>query len=195
LAKEIGGDVKSIIKPDWDGALAIATVTAAMKSLLVNGLVAFGNVKISLQQPDKIAVGENEEGQVNLFLYRVAPHTRLTGGNRAMGNSGKLALELHYILTASSAQDFQTEILLGRSIQLFHEKPLLTAEDLQRAFKEVPSNHPKRGGKPAPDHLEEIRITPQFLSFEDMARLWSALQARYRPSVAYQASAVLLNSD
>lgn len=159
-----------------------------MKSVLVNGLVAYGNVQVSVQPPDKITVGENEEGQLNLFLYRVAPYSRLFGGNPA-----KLALELHYLLTAYSAQDFQTEILLGRSIQLFHERPVLAADELQRAVSELSLHHAKRGGKPAAAQLEEVKITPQFLSFEDMARLWSALQARYRPSVAYQASAVILN--
>ncbi len=163
-----------------------------MKSVLINGLVAFGNVNVSMQPPDKIAVGENEEGQLNLFLYRVAPHTRLLGNNRSAGSPIRLALELHYLLTAYSARDFQTEILLGRAIQLFHESPVLTADDLRRAADQVPPNHPKRVVKPGPGQLEEVRITPQFLSFEDMARLWSALQARYRPSVAYQAAVVIV---
>jgi hypothetical protein len=37
---------------------------------------------------------------------------------------------------------------------------------------------------------DRIRMTQQFLTFEEMSKLWSVLQARYRPSVTYEVSAV-----
>ena len=42
------------------------------------------------------------------------------------------------------------------------------------------------------DQVQEIKITPQFLSFEDMSKLWSMFQARYRPSLTYEISAVTM---
>ena len=34
----------------------------------------------------------------------------------------------------------------------------------------------------------EMRLCLQFLSLEEMSKLWSALQARYRPSLVYKVS-------
>ena len=39
-----------------------------------------------------------------------------------------------------------------------------------------------------------LRITPELQSAEEAARLWSALQAKYRPSAAYKVSAVLIGA-
>ncbi len=191
--------MKANAKANSDGATAIAVVTAALKSRLSNGLVAFGNVNVIAQPPDKIAVGENEDGQINLFLYRVAPHTRLLSNKsadlRSKNEVTALSLELNYLLTVYAAQDFQTEILLGRAIQLIHETPNLSAEELNRATQELQGKRTgKSGSGQSSDLIEEVRITPQFLNFEEMARLWSSLQSRYRPSVAYQASPVLIYS-
>ena len=44
------------------------------------------------------------------------------------------------------------------------------------------------------DQVEQISINPEFTSTEEMSRLWSALQARYRPSATYKLSAVLLEA-
>ena len=40
-----------------------------------------------------------------------------------------------------------------------------------------------------------MSVSPEFTSSEEMSRLWSALQARYRPSATYKVSTVLLEAD
>jgi hypothetical protein len=42
------------------------------------------------------------------------------------------------------------------------------------------------------DSSGDLRIRQEFLSFEEISKLRSALQARYRPSVAYEVSAVTM---
>jgi hypothetical protein len=42
------------------------------------------------------------------------------------------------------------------------------------------------------DQLELIKISPVFLGTEDLSKLWTAMQARYRPTMAYMASVVLI---
>jgi len=42
------------------------------------------------------------------------------------------------------------------------------------------------------DQVELVKITPAFLSGDDLSKMWTAMQARYRPSVAYVASVVLI---
>ena len=44
------------------------------------------------------------------------------------------------------------------------------------------------------DQLEQIKITPEYLSTEEMSKLWTAVQSHYRPTAAYMATVVLIES-
>jgi hypothetical protein len=116
--------------------------------------------------------------------------------------SPPLALDLHYLLTAYAAQDFHAEILLGYALQLLHETPVLSREAVRQALQ-APS--PVDGGILPPaqqalsaadlaDQIELVRLSPASLGTEEMSRLWAALQTNYRPTAAYRASVVLIES-
>ena len=45
------------------------------------------------------------------------------------------------------------------------------------------------------DRVERLEITPEFLGNEEMSKLWSALQAKYRPSATYKVSTVVIDGD
>ena len=45
------------------------------------------------------------------------------------------------------------------------------------------------------DQIELIKITPQTISMDDMSKMWTALQANYRTTVAYDVSVVLIERD
>src|SRR6185503_17333002 len=45
------------------------------------------------------------------------------------------------------------------------------------------------------DQVELIKITPVYLTTEELSKMWTAMQARYRPSMAYTASVVLIQAD
>lgn len=187
------------------GALALASVTAVLKSLLENGLAnravtseLGGETSVSALPPDRVAIGAEERPQLNLFLYHVTPHTGLPAAD---GGAAPLSLELHYLLTAYGAQDLQTEILLGHALQLLHERPALARPAIREALAAVSSSAGGRVVSPAlaalarsnlAERVERIRITPEFLSAEDMSKLWSSLQARYRPSVTFKVAAVVI---
>lgn len=196
-------------------ALAIAAVTASLKDLLNDGLLnhdlsTIGSFAITAQPPDRVTTGETEANQLNLFLYQVTPNL----GWRNMGLPSRsqdgarianppLALDLHYLLTAYGAQDLNSEVLLGYAMHLLHENPVLSREQLRIAL-----------GAPAPvdgvilpgpfgtlsaldlaDQVELLKITPVYLSSEDLSKLWTSMQARYRPSMAYTVSVVLIQSS
>src|SRR6185503_12114303 len=102
-----------------------------------------------------------------------------------------LSLELHYLLTAYGSQDYQTEILLGHALQLLHESPVLERERIRTSLASLSHTRDRRVIPPAQaalaasnlaDQVERITITPEFLSIDEMSKLWSALQAKYRPS-------------
>jgi hypothetical protein len=44
------------------------------------------------------------------------------------------------------------------------------------------------------EQVEQIKIVPETLNTEEISRMWSAFQAHYRPTAAYQASVVLIES-
>ena len=189
-------------------ALAIAAVTAILKNLIANSLAARGaasriggEVSVSVLAPDHITTGTDERPQLNLFLYHITPNTSLTLSKRLSSSIGEraessppLVLDLHYLVTAYGAQDMQVELLLGYAIQILHEKPVLKLASADN------------GGIPSPisallaeyglsEQVEQLEIKPQFLSIEELSKLWSALQARYRPSVAYKVSLILINGQ
>ncbi len=190
-------------------ALAIASVTAVLKNLLGNALIrqstdtGMGDVTITALPPDRISTGAEERTQLNLHLYRLTPNTgwRHTGDvPKAQPDMLPLALDLHYLITAYGERDFQAEVILGYAVQCLYETPVMTHEIISSALRLTSS----RNGDSAemrvlsfstlPDQLEQIIIRPEFLSMEEMTKLWSSLQTRARISVTYQVSAVLIEN-
>lgn len=199
-------------------ALAIAGVTAVLRDLLNDGLVnrnisgAIGSsVTVSVSAPDRVvAQGVAEASQLNLFLYAVTPNpgwrneglpSRDTGGRARLSNP-PLALDLHYLLSAYSGGDLHAEVLLGYAMQLLHETPGLSREAIRTALNPSPLVAPNLppalralADSGLAEQLELIKITPQYLGNEEMSKLWTATQSHLRPSMAYTASVVLIESQ
>jgi len=187
-------------------------VTASLKSLLENGLIDHqistmlgSDVVVSVGAPDRISIGADERPQLNLFLYHAAPNTSLrslpageAASTRKTGENQPLALDLHYLLTAYGAKDLEAEILLGYSLQLFRGSPTIKREKLEAMLHSLTANGngssaSTPGSRLSPEtQVREVTLRPLFQSAEEMSRLWSALQARYRPSVTYKASMVVI---
>lgn len=198
-------------------ALAIASVTAVLRDLLNNGLIdhdvsaTLGNVIVSSMSPDRINITPpNEQSQLNIFLYQVSPNAswRNVGlpsrnGDGERISNPPLALNLHYLLTAYGALDLHAEILLGYGMQLLHETPVLTRRAIRTALA-PPSSVGGATSLPAQmqalftselaEQVEQIKIAPETPNTEEISRLWAALGAHYRPTAAYQASVVLIES-
>jgi hypothetical protein len=199
---------------------AIAAVTAILKDLLNNGLISHdimsetGPVKVSALPPDLIDTTDRNLNQLNIFLYQVTPNqgwrniglpARDARGERV--SDPPLALDLHYMLTAYCSKDLYTEMLLGYSMQLLHEMPVLTRDTIRKALapdvtisNETPSPllPPELRSLSASDLAEQVelmKITPNYLGIEEISKLWSALQSHYRPTVTYIASVVLIESQ
>jgi hypothetical protein len=198
-------------------ALAIAGVTAVLRDLLNDGLInhnvsgALGStVTVSVLPPDRVvAAGTSEASQLNLFLHQVTPNSgwrnealpSRDGSGRQRLTNHALALDLHYLLSAYTSGDLHAEILLGYAMQLLHETPVLTRAAIHTAL------HPSPGvGTSLPPALqaladsglehqvEQIKITPEYLSTEEVSKLWTATQSHFRPTAAYMASVVLIEA-
>jgi len=142
-----------------------------------------------------------------LFLYRVTPNLGWRNAGLPVRNADgelvtnpMLALDLHYMLTAYGADDFNAEILLGYAMHVMHNTPVLP-RDLLRIVLGAPS--PVDGTVlPSPfgdlsaadlaDQAELIKITPVFLNTEDLSKMWTAMQVWYRSTMAYMVLVVLI---
>ena len=209
--------MREVDDPVSAGPLTIGAVSAVLRDILANGLIRYstitriGDVTVTVLSPERITIGAEEPNQINLFLYRVGPHSRLpqlrstTPSPLASAQPRKsLPLDLHYLVTAYGAHDFHTEILLGCVVSLFNGIPVLTADAMNTLLKRSVTGRKNGATSPARDALAKVQMPPgakrldirqEFLSFDDMSKLWSVLQARYRPSVAYQVSAIDMPSE
>lgn len=193
--------------------LAIAAVSAVLRNLLDDGVVAaapaVGSVKVTAVAPDRIKLDEADAPpSLNVFLHRVSPNPawRNAGlparsANGARLSNPPLALNLHYLITAYGSTDFQAEILLGYAMQVLHERPVLDRAAIRTALNPSPLGSsilpPALQALTASDladQVEAVTVTQEPMDSEEMSRLWSASQSHYRPSAAYLVSVVLIES-
>jgi hypothetical protein len=178
-------------------ALALAAVTATLRRLLrtkVGQSVNGRQVDVTTINPARLptANGNDDHVILNLFLYQMLPNAawrnqHLPGAKPGPTVLAPLALDLYYLLTAYTAGDelaFESQQVLGLALTALHDTPILGAQS-------VKLNDPG----PAEDLLgERVRITPMPLSVDDISKLWSAFQAPYLTSAAFQVSVVLIQS-
>ncbi|QHQ36678.1 DUF4255 domain-containing protein [Algicella marina] len=197
--------------------LAIAAVTQLLKDKLNDALIngeasqAMGaDFTVTALPPNRV-VAENvadQPTQLNLFLYRVSPNAALRNSDLPTRNKAgeltcrpRLALDLHYILTAVSGEELHAEILLGYAMQLFHETAMLPREAIRNALELamideiLPEEFDPIRASEIADQVEMLKITPRTLSMDDMSKLWTAFQASYRTTVAYDVSLVLIERE
>jgi len=199
-------------------ALAIAGVTQVLRDLLndrfINQNVAgqIGqSVTVSTMPPDKVVQQNGVEAtQLNLFLRQVTPNLgwrneglpSRDGAGRSRLSNPPLALDLHYLISAYGAADLHAEILLGHAMQLLHENPSIPREAIRNSLQPAPD---EAGTLPPwlrsladsglENQIEQLRITPEYLSTEEMSKFWTATLAHYRPCAAYQVSVVLIQAE
>jgi hypothetical protein len=186
-------------------ALAVAGVTAVLRGMLeawlssqnANAALSGGNADVTAIAPDLIELsGSNAVPQLNLFLHYVSPNPGLSNAELpsadARGRRTRrppLALDLHYLLTAYGPAELQAEVLLGYGVQLLHEVRVLDRGEIEDRLP--PALRPSHLGR----QVELIKLTPKPMNADELSKLWAAFQARYRPTAAYQASVVLIESD
>jgi hypothetical protein len=191
---------------EMSSPLSIASVTSVIKSVLENGLVmhgataVVGELAVTAMPPDRITTGADERSQLNIYLYRITPNTawRAISSDATQPNGARavplsLSLDLHYLLTAYGERDYHAETLLGSAMELLHQTPVFTHETIAPTLASLA----ERSGSGASvfadviNSIDRITLSPEFLSMEDLTKLWSAFQARYRLSATYQASVLM----
>jgi Pvc16 N-terminal domain len=203
-------------------ALAIAGVTAVLQHYLHHLYSTVANnfpspVTVSCLAPDQVQqqlqTGQsNAENRVNLFLHLVTANAAwrnvgypsLNSAGNAAINNPPLALNLHYLLTVYGSEPWQAEALLGFALMMLHVSPVLTRQEITTALQARKTstypylNYPLNdtlGACGIGDQAEMLKITPESMSREEMAWLWTALKADYRPTFPFQVSVALMQPD
>jgi hypothetical protein len=190
--------------------LAVGGVSAVLRSLLSTALTSGGpstvlgtTPGITAISPDLITTGLGEQPQLNLFMYYVSLNPALrnldlpsANGQGQHVSNPPLPLNLHYLVSAYGSRQFDPEILLGWAMKVFHDTPVVSAQTIQDALSGLAGQSGAEAQLVSKSTLaqqvEHLRITPETLSTEEIYRLWSAFQAAYRPSIALQASVVVI---
>ena len=193
-------------------ALAIAGTSAVLYQMLNNVFTStgFGAVTVTAMAPDMVQTAQNSAPtlQVNLFLHQVTPNAAwrnidlpsVSADGKSRLRNQPLALDLHYLLTAYGRENFEAEALLGYAVLALHETPVLARSDIQAAMNPPPSTgntslNSTLGLAGLTDQVEMLKVTPATLGREEMAWLWTALKADYRPTFPFQVTVVLIQAD
>jgi hypothetical protein len=176
----------------------------ALKTAQLPGIVG-GEVTVSAVSPRRVDLAQaNDPNQLNIFLYLALPNSggasldlpsRDPAGARVRNTP--LALDLYYLVTAYGASDYFAEMVLGHTMQVLHENPILQREIIRAKLKPsaVPTNAEQAlADSELADQIEQVKVSPEKLTTEDISRLWTALGADYRPSVAYRVTVVLIEA-
>lgn len=191
--------------------LRIAAVTHVLKRLLKepSGITVINGLEVTTLLPHKMEGGAVTADQINLYMYM--PTYNQGWKNHALpsmdSNARKvsnppLVLDLHYMLSTYAPEEIgnelNAEMLLGYGMQIFHEYPVVS-----RAFiSEQLSDDGTLTGKLSllktaglSKQIEQIKISPDTLSTEEITRLWSAFGTKHRPCAFYKVTAVMLEKD
>jgi hypothetical protein len=193
-------------------AHAIGAVTKVLVNIVDEGLKAANlsgivgsDVTVSALSPQRISLTEaSDPNQLNIFFYLALPNsggsnfdlpTRDSSGFRVKNTP--LALDLCYLVTAYGSADYFAEMILGHAMQMLHENPILNREAIRAKLKPsaIPTNAELALAESGlADQAEQVKVSPERLSTEEISRLWSAFGAEYRPSAAYRVSVVLIEA-
>jgi hypothetical protein len=198
-------------------ALAIAGVSLLLQKLLSDGLSDSSldvemtslldcHPSISIGPPDRVVSdNHNDPSQLNLFLYQVSSNQGWrnqglpscdTFGHQRLSNPS-LGIDLHYLISAYGAAELHAEILLGYAMQRLHDTPVLSRAAIRRTVTNSTDDKARAvlAAAKLEAQVEQLKITPEYLSNEEMSKIWTALQAHYRPTAAYQVSVVLIQAN
>ena len=100
-------------------------------------------------------------------------------------------------MTAYGTEDWEAEALLGYAVLMLHDNPVLARADIATALQNLP---PAQSLSTAltttglADQIEMLKVTPETLGREELAWIWTALKADYRPSYPFMVSLVIIKS-
>ena len=186
----------------------LAATTQMLRSVLLDATSTLwaklgSTPAISAVPPDRITTEEGD--QLNVFLYRTSlnPGWRDEGlpvrsSNGARLTQPPLALDLHYVISAHCKTDLHAELLMGSAMQALHGMSVLTAAAISKYYGQpTPADITADvwtliSGAQLDQQPDQVTVSFENMSIDDISKLWSVLGEKYRPSAAYVVTVVLL---
>ncbi|RLI73949.1 DUF4255 domain-containing protein [Archaeoglobales archaeon] len=142
----------------------------------VNSIVE-SEEQITLASPEEMEDGSK---RLSLFLYHVTEFSYLKNQEMLIENSklrfSPLYLTLHYLIIPYTQNRENDHILLGKVMQIFHDNAILRGSTLQGSLE------------------DELRVTFNPLSIDELNKIWNMLNKPYRLSVSYKVAPVRIDS-
>jgi hypothetical protein len=128
---------------------------------------------------------------VSLCLYRVSLNTSMRNASRQSKPDGQtyrapMPLDLFYLLTAWADDVEMQQRLLGWSMRVLHDTPILPAALINKHSPDVAGGVFRAG--------EHVELTNETLSFQDSTTIWDRLRPKMQTSVTYIARMVMIES-
>ena len=139
--------------------------------------------RISLESPADLE--NNNSVRLSMYLYRILENPYMKNSFPVEGTGGKLrkpplTLDLYYLLTPLFGTPREQMIVLGKTMQVLYDRPILEGGDLSGSLGTT---------------SEAIRLVLNPVSLEELTRVWQALEIPYRLSVCYLSRVIILDSE
>jgi len=123
--------------------------------------------------------------RLSMYLYRILEDPYMKNRFPVDGTGGKLrktplTLDLYYLLTPLVGTPREQMIVLGKTMQVLYDRPILAGADLSGSLGTTG---------------DAIRLVLNPVSLEELTRVWQALEIPYRLSVCYLARVIILDSE
>ena len=127
---------------------------------------------------------QTKPNQISLFLYNVTEYSSMRNQPQTIQNSQKpttlLYLDLRYLITPLTQNAKDDQIILGKIMQLFSEKPVLRGSKLQGSLCE---------------NSDDLRISLDPMTTDDLNKIWTMLQTPYKLCASYSVYPVRIESS
>lgn len=162
----------------------IGEVTATLEEVLKSEQRPANLFGVSHASPAEDPPNDQAGPLINLFLFRVSENQFAKNQEWAPVGDDRLrypplALNLFYLLTPFAKDKVDEHRALGEAMRVLYENSVIKPELLQGSL---------------PETGEELKLDLLQTSFEDLARIWTALTKPYRLSVCYEVRLVLLDA-
>ncbi len=183
-------------------ALAIATVTAALREMLQEDATwIVPGSEVTNLRPQEMENRPADNARINIYLYQIVPNAALrTADLPTRRSDGTLiqppqsAWDLHYLLSFyGNESTLEAQRLLGSTVDILHAQPFLSRSKISTIISKA--NNQYLANSNLDEQVESIKFTPLILNLEELSKVWSVFfQTTYSLSVAYQASVILIES-
>ncbi len=185
-------------------SMAVAAVTGALVNVLGKvtaprfpGEPELSDAEVTSLPLDQMAT-DGTKNRLNVFLYSITPNAAWRGADPARGQRledqrAPLAINLHYLITAYAKgnDDLLAHRLLGRAMSLLHDFAVISKISIAAAIATFKT---QLTGSDLPNQVERLRISLQMLTIDEMSKLWTMFQSKFRVSAVYQVTVVLIDS-